>query len=50
MRSLIRDLVEVGRTMWADLPSRIALLFVIVMALYILVGLIITNPPVDWSQ
>ncbi len=50
MRIFIKDLIEVGRSMWADMPSRIALLFCLVVALYIFFGLLITNPPVDWSS
>ena len=43
---VFKDLIEVGR----DMPSRIAILFCVVVALYIFFGLLITNPPVDWSQ
>jgi hypothetical protein len=50
MRLFIHDIIEVGKDVWADLPNRIAVLFVIGMALSILIGLILTNPPVDWSQ
>ncbi len=50
MRTFIKDLIEVGRDMCADMPSRITLLFCLVVALYIFFGLLITNPPVDWSS
>ena len=50
MRFFIKELIEVGRDMWADMPSRITLLFCLVVALYIFFGLLVTNPPMDWSQ
>ncbi len=49
MRDTIARIVDFWRELWADVPSRYALIWVLTLTFLLIAELVRLNPPVDWS-